>query len=109
MQNYTPPGGWGVVLHFIHENRLVIQGAISAFFIALLMSLWDEEYWKRSLNAGLICALVSLAVVSLFDQLDVTDMDWSFVIGTAVGGAGVDRCRSLINSTVTLSQAKKYQ
>ena len=41
MQNYTPPGGWGPVLHFLHENRMAIQGALTAFFIALLFSLWD--------------------------------------------------------------------
>lgn len=41
MQNYTPPGGWGPVLHFLHENRLALQGALTAFFIALLFSLWD--------------------------------------------------------------------
>ncbi|MEG4678893.1 hypothetical protein B1H42_00465 [Enterobacter cloacae subsp. cloacae] len=107
MQNFTPPGGWGVVLHFIHENRLAIQGALTAFFIALLFSLWDGEDWKRSLNAGLICGFVALAVVSLFDQLGVADMDWSFVIGAAVGGAGVDRCRSLINAAVTIFASKK--
>ncbi|MEI9741050.1 phage holin family protein [Enterobacter ludwigii] len=74
MQNFIPPGGWGVVLHFIHENRLAIQGALTAFFIALLFSLWDGEGWKRSLNAGLICGFVALAVVSLFDQLGVADI-----------------------------------
>lgn len=41
MQNYTPPGGWGPILHFLHENRLALQGALTAFFIALLFSLWD--------------------------------------------------------------------
>jgi len=88
MQNYTPPGGWGPVLHFLHENRLAIQGALTAFFIALLFSLWDGVAWRRSFTAGLICGLVALAVVSFFGQLGVSDMDWSFVIGAAVGGAG---------------------
>ena len=41
IQNFTLPGGWGPVLHFIHENRLALQGALTAFFIALLFSLWD--------------------------------------------------------------------
>ncbi|EKS6735991.1 phage holin family protein [Enterobacter ludwigii] len=107
MQKFTPPGGWGVLLHVIHENRLAIQGAITAFFIVLLFSLWGGEGWKRSLNAGLICGFVALAVVSLFDQLGVADMDWPFVIGAAVGGAVVDRCRSLINAAVTLFSRKK--
>jgi lambda family phage holin len=107
MQNFTPPGGWGPVLHFLHEYRLAIQGTLTAFFIALLFSLWDGEGWKRSLNAGFICGFVALAVVSLFDQLGVADMDWSFVIGVAVGGAGVDRCRSLINAAVSIFASKK--
>lgn len=96
-----------MVLHFIHENRLAIQGALTAFFIALLFSLWDGEGWKRSLNAGLICGFVALAAVSMFDQLGVTDMEWSFVIGAAVGGAGADRCRFLINAAVTIFASKK--
>lgn len=106
MQNFTPRGGWVVVLHFIHENRLVIQGALTAFIIALLFSIWDGEGSKRSLNAGLICGFVALAVVCLFDQLGVADMDWSFVIGTAVGGAGVDRYKY---GGYTLCQQTRYQ
>lgn len=31
MQNYTPPGGWGLILHFLHENRMAIQGAFTRF------------------------------------------------------------------------------
>lgn len=50
---------------------------------------------------------MALAVVSLFDQPGVADMDWSFVIGAAVDGAGVDRCRSLINAAVTAFASKK--
>lgn len=45
--------------------------------------------------------------MSFFEQLGVSDMDWSFVIGAAGGGAGVDRCRSLINAAVTLFASKK--
>ena len=41
MQNYTPPHGWGPLLHFLQQNRLAIQGAITAFCIALLFSLRD--------------------------------------------------------------------
>lgn len=107
MQNYTPPDGWGWLLRFIHDNRLMFQGTLTAFFIALLFSLWDGVSWLRSLNAGLICGFVALAVVSAFEQMGISGMDWSFVIGTAVGGAGVDRCRSLINAAVTLIANKK--
>ncbi|MCK7182641.1 phage holin family protein [Enterobacter kobei] len=107
MQNYTPPGGWGPALHFLHENRLALQGALTAFFIAMLFSLWDGVAWRRSFTAGFICGFVAIAVVSFFEQLGVSDMDWSFVIGAAVGGAGVDRCRSLINAAVTLFASKK--
>lgn len=107
MQNYTPQGGWGLILHFLHENRMAIQGALTAFFIALLFSLWDGVAWRRSITAGLICGFVALAVVSFLEQLGVTDMDWSFVTGAAVGGAGVDRCRSLINAAVTVFASKK--
>ena len=103
MQNYTPPGGWGLVLHFLHENRLGLQGTSAAFFIAL----WDGVARHRSLTAGFICGFVALAVVSFFEQLGVSDIDWSFVIGAAAGGAGVDRCRSLINAAVTLFASKK--
>ncbi|EML1174349.1 phage holin family protein, partial [Enterobacter hormaechei] len=97
----------GPVLHFLHENRMAIQDALTAFFIALLFSLRDGVAWWRSINAGLICGFVALAVVSFLAQLGVTDMDWSFVTGAAVGGAGVDRCRSLINAAVTLFASKK--
>lgn len=107
MQNYTPPDGWGPILHFLQENKLAIQGALTAFFIALLFSLWDGVAWRRSFTAGFICGIVAIAVVSFFEQLGVSDMDWSFVIGAAVGGAGVDRCRSLINAAVSLVAAKK--
>jgi len=86
---------------------MAIQGALTAFFIALLFSLWDGISWRRSFNAGFICAFVALAVVSLLVQLGVSDMDWSFVTGAAVGGVGVDRCRSLINAAVTLFASKK--
>lgn len=106
MQNYTPPEGWGQVLHFLHENRMAIQGALTAFFIALLFSLWDGVAWRRSFNAGFISGFVALAVVSLLEQLGVSDLDWSFVAGAAVGGAGVDRYRSLINAAVTLFATK---
>lgn len=97
----------GQVLHFLHENRLALQGALTAFFIALLFSLWVGVAWRRSFTAGFICGFVALAVVSFFEQLCVSDMDWSFVISAAVGGAGVDRCRSLINAAVTLFASKK--
>lgn len=107
MQNYTPLEGRGPVLHFLHENRMAIQDALTAFFIALLFSLRDGVAWWRSINAGLICGFVALAAVSFLAQLGVTDMDWSFVTGAAVGGAGVDRCRSLINAAVTLFASKK--
>lgn len=107
MQNYTPLEGRGPVLHFLHENRMAIQDALTAFFIALLFSLRDGVAWWRSINAGLICGFVALAVVSFLAQLGVTNMDWSFVTGAAVGGAGVDRCRSLINAAVTLFASKK--
>jgi lambda family phage holin len=86
---------------------MAIQGALTAFFITLLFSLWDGVAWRRSFTAGLICGLVALAVVSFFEQLGVSEMDWSFVIGAAVGGAGVDRFRSLINAAVTLFASKK--
>lgn len=36
MQNYTPPGGWGPVLHFLHENRMAIQGALRCGLFLLL-------------------------------------------------------------------------
>lgn len=107
MPSNIPPGWWGAVLHFLHENRLPIQGAITAFWIAICFSLWDGVAWRRSINAGFICALVALAVASAFEQLGVSDLDWSFVIGVSVGAAGVDRCRSLINSAVTLFANKK--
>lgn len=84
-----------------------MQGALTAFFIDLLFSLWDGVAWRRSLTAGFICGFVALAVVSFFEQLGVSDMDWSFFIGACVGGAGVDRCRSLINEAVTLFASKK--
>ncbi|HAV1722522.1 TPA: hypothetical protein JG897_002960 [Enterobacter hormaechei subsp. steigerwaltii] len=86
---------------------MAIQDALTAFFIALLFSLRDGVAWWRSINAGLICGFVALAAVSFLAQLGVTDMDWSFVTGAAVGGAGVDRCRSLINAAVTLFASKK--
>lgn len=107
MQNYTPPGGWGPVLHFLHENRLALQSALTAFFIALLFSWWDGVAWRRSFTAGFICGFAALAVVSFFEQLGVSDMDQSFVIGAAVGGTDVDRCRSLINAAVMLFASKK--
>lgn len=101
MQNYTPPGGWGPVLHFLHENSLAIKGALTAFLTALLFSLWDGEGWRRSINAGLICFIVSAAVVSAMHQLGLSEQDWSFIIGATVGGIGVDRCRAFAVSIVT--------
>lgn len=86
---------------------MAIQGALTAFFIALLFSLWDGVAWRRSITAGFICGFVALAVVSFLEQLGVSDVDWSFVIGAGVGGAGVDRCRSLLNAAVTLVATKK--
>lgn len=107
MQNYTPPGGWGPVLHFLHEHRLSIQAALTAFCIAIAFSLWDGLAWRRAINAGFICFFVALAVSAFLEQLGVSDIDWSFVVGGAVGGAGADRCRSLINAAVTLFASKK--
>jgi len=40
MQNYTPPDGWGPVLHYLQENCLSLQAALIAFFIAIAFSLW---------------------------------------------------------------------
>ncbi|ELY4609824.1 phage holin family protein [Cronobacter turicensis] len=71
MQNYTPPGGWRPVLHFLHENRMAIKSALTAFFITLLFSLWDGVAWRGSFNAGFICGFVALAVVGLFVLLGV--------------------------------------
>ncbi|HCL6627318.1 TPA: phage holin family protein [Citrobacter amalonaticus] len=68
--------------------------ALTAFFTALLFSLWDGEGWRRSINAGLICFIVSAAVVSAMHQPGMSDQDWSFIIGTTVGGIGVDRSRA---------------
>ena len=39
--------------------------------------------------------------------LRVSDIDWSFVVGGAVGFSGADRCRYLINAAVTLFASKK--
>lgn len=107
MQNYTPPDGWGPLLHFLQQNRLAIQGAITAFCIALLFSLRDGSGWRRSFNAGFICGFIALGVSSLLEQLGVSDIDWSFVVGVAVGVVGADRCRSLIDATVSLIANKK--
>ncbi|HEF0022002.1 TPA: phage holin family protein [Citrobacter amalonaticus] len=107
MQNYTPPEGWGQFLHWVHENRLAIQAGFTAFFIAIAFSLWDGLSWRRAINAGFICGFVALAVSTAFEQLGVSDIDWSFVIGVAVGGVGADRCRSIINAAVSLVANKK--
>ncbi|HGH3372333.1 TPA: phage holin family protein [Kluyvera cryocrescens] len=89
----------GLVLHFFHENRMAIQGALTAFFIALLFSLWDGVAWRRLFVAGFICGFVALAVVSFLEQLGVTDMDWSFVTGAAVGGVSAPVLHTLIKMT----------
>jgi len=107
MQNYTPPEGWGPVLHYLQENRLSLQAALTAFFIAIAFSVWDGLAWRRAINAGFICFFVALAVSALLEQFGVSDIDWSFVVGVAVGGAGADRCRSLINAAVSLVANKK--
>ncbi|MGK3190925.1 phage holin family protein [Enterobacter soli] len=68
MQNFTPPSGSGPVLHFLNENSLALQGALTVFFIALLFSLWDGVAWRRSFTAGFICGFVALAVVSFLNS-----------------------------------------
>ena len=107
MQNFTPPDGWGATLHYLHENRLNIQAALTAFFIAVSFSIWDGLAWRRAINAGCICGLVALGVSALLEQIGVSDIDWSFIVGVAVGGTGADRCRSLINAAVSLFASKK--
>lgn len=102
MQNNIPPSGWWEpILFFLQQNSLAIKGAFTAFFTALLFSLWDGETWRRSINAGLICFIVSAAVVSAMHQLGLSDQDWSFIIGATVGGIGVDRCRAFAVSIVS--------
>lgn len=64
MQNYTPPDGWGPVLHYLQENRLNIQAALTAFFIGIMFSLWGGMAWRRAINAGCICGFVALGVIS---------------------------------------------
>ncbi|EPK7771264.1 phage holin family protein [Klebsiella oxytoca] len=101
MQNSVPPPDWwGAIMFFLQQNSLAIKGALTAFFTALLFSLWDGEGWRRSVNAGLICFIVSAAVVSAMHQLGMSEQDWSFIIGATVGGIGVDRCRALAVSIV---------
>ncbi|MGQ4695818.1 phage holin family protein [Enterobacter asburiae] len=77
MQNYTPPGGWGPVLHFLHEHRLSIQAALTAFCIAIAFSLWDGLAWRRAINAGFICFFVALAVSAFLEQLPLAMVQWS--------------------------------
>lgn len=102
MQNNLPPQDWwGPIWHFLYEHKLAMKGALTAFFTAFLFSLWDGEGWRRSINAGLICFIVSAAVVSAMHQLGMSDQDWSFIIGATVGGIGADRCRAFAVSIVS--------
>jgi len=50
----------------------------------------DGLAWRRAFNAGFICFFVALAVSALLEQFGVSDIDWSFVVGVAIGGAGAD-------------------
>ncbi|MHB9345655.1 phage holin family protein [Enterobacter vonholyi] len=84
-----------------------MTGRFDCVLYSLAFLIVGRVAWRRSFTAGFICGFVALSVVSFFEQLGVSDMDWSFVIGAAVGGAGVDRCRSLINAAVTLFVSKK--
>ncbi|MEY8709511.1 phage holin family protein [Mangrovibacter phragmitis] len=107
MQNYTPPDGWGALIQFLQHNRLAIQSSLTAFSIALLFCLRDGAGWRAAFNSGFICGFVALGVTSLLEQFGVSDIDWSFVVGVAVGGVGADRCRAIINAAVTLVTNKK--
>lgn len=75
---------------------------MAAYFIDLLFPLWD----------GMIHCWIALSIrcsggCGVSEQLGVSEMGWSFVIGAAVGGAGVDGSRSLINAAVTVFAVRR--
>lgn len=100
MYIFSLPSGWGAFLHFIYEHRAYIEATMTAFVIALLMSLHDGKTWIKSLQAGAICGMVAFTVVNVLSLITNSPGNYSFAAGAAAGGLGVTGCKSVIESIV---------
>ncbi|RXJ10442.1 phage holin, lambda family [Lelliottia nimipressuralis] len=95
MQEPNTPGFWAVSLLWVKKNAPAIYGGLTAFGIAFFLAIRDREFWKQAFTSGILCMLIAISVISALDQLGM-DKDYATLIGTFVGGLGVDRCMAII-------------
>ncbi|MCX8958330.1 hypothetical protein EHW65_14035 [Erwinia psidii] len=92
-----PPDFVAASITWLKHNAPVIYGALASFGMATLITLRDGKSWLNALMSGAICCLIALGVINSLEFFGLSS-DNALLVGTIIGGMGVERCLALMTA-----------